>query len=203
MQWFSSCFLNEQCLISDRDQFYTQQPENLFKHRLIEGACPNQISCPSHLKKFYIFIFLTSIMFFFKSLAITPLQNVIIRCVPFKDRTDALALTSFLARSLGSIPSPIIIGKLIDHTCILWSENNSCEKTNCVAYSHSSIAIILFWTTFIIKILGATSLFYASKYHISDFSKEEVLVENDQLENIDLEEFNYDENNLWTRNRML
>ena len=102
---------------------------------LVSGECELSKSCPNSKSQYNLFLIFICLMFFFKALTATPVINVLMRCVDFNERNDALALSSTLVRFFGSIPGPIIVGKLIDTVCILWSENELCEKQNCVSYS--------------------------------------------------------------------
>ena len=44
-----------------------------------------------------------------------------LRSVPVAQRSYALGLQMDLVRVLGAIPGPIVMGRLIDKSCILWN----------------------------------------------------------------------------------
>lgn len=54
-----------------------------------------------------------------------PALAATLRCVPQEKRSFALGIQWIIARCLGSIPGPILFGKVIDLTCLLWQE--SCD----------------------------------------------------------------------------
>ena len=58
-------------------------------------------------------------------------------------RSQAMGLNIMMLRLIGSIPGPIIGGKLIDTTCIAWQED--CGSTgNCRLYDRHSLAMTWF-----------------------------------------------------------
>ena len=69
------------------------------------------------------------------------------RCVPNQQRSLALGIQWIIARCLGSIPGPILFGKLIDITCKLWqskcNEQGSCFFYDNQQMSHNMLAVSL------------------------------------------------------------
>ncbi|KAK3088753.1 hypothetical protein FSP39_023325 [Pinctada imbricata] len=59
-----------------------------------------------------------------------------IRCVKDKDKSTAIGLQSFLLSLLAFMPAPIIFGRIVDSTCILWEScgnSGACEYYDLVA----------------------------------------------------------------------
>ena len=68
-----------------------------------------------------------------------PATNSILRVVPPELRSQAMGINIAVMRLLGTIPSPIIGGKLIDTTCIAWQENCG-ERGSCRLYDRDLLA---------------------------------------------------------------
>ena len=84
-----------------------------------------------------------------------------------EDKSIALGFQTLIARSLGTVPGPIVLGYVIDQTCILWSMDLDCmnAKGSCRVYdntymSHSVIIMLLIW-----RILAA--VFFMCALHFS------------------------------------
>ena len=50
-----------------------------------------------------------------------------------RDKVFAKGFASFTASLFGSIPGPIIFGRIIDSTCLIWNENDG-QQGNCLLY---------------------------------------------------------------------
>ena len=76
---------------------------------------------------------------FFTYVNSVPATNSIFRIVSPELRTQAMGINWALVRLLGTIPGPIIAGKLIDATCIAWQY--SCgERGSCRLYDRNSLS---------------------------------------------------------------
>ena len=58
------------------------------------------------------------------------------RIVPENQRSYALGIQLLLVRTLGFIPSPVIIGAVIDSNCVLWSKSPCGRTGSCLAYQN-------------------------------------------------------------------
>ncbi|XP_076083885.1 solute carrier organic anion transporter family member 4A1-like isoform X3 [Mytilus galloprovincialis] len=94
-----------------------------------------------------IFLPVFALVMLLTFVASMPALTATLRCVPQKERSFALGIQWIIARCLGSIPGPILFGKLIDITCKLWQD--SCgEDGSCFIYdnrsmSHNMLAVAL------------------------------------------------------------
>ncbi len=57
-----------------------------------------------------------------------------------------------IARTLGTVPGPIVFGFMIDQTCLLWNTNEdqclsqgSCKMYDNVSMSHLVMIVLLVW----------------------------------------------------------
>ena len=53
------------------------------------------------------------------------------RCVRDEQRSFALGIQWIKVRVLGTIPAPMVIGLLIDRTCLLWHETSGSLPNGC------------------------------------------------------------------------
>ncbi|XP_071804429.1 solute carrier organic anion transporter family member 4A1-like [Asterias amurensis] len=84
-------------------------------------ATPGQCSvdCGAVLPLFIVGYFLTM---FFNFMPSIPGTNTVLRCVPDTQRSFALGVQWLFARLLGSVPGPILFGRVLDSSCLLWQE---------------------------------------------------------------------------------
>lgn len=45
-----------------------------------------------------------------------------------------MGLNYLILRALGMFPPPIVVGKLVDDTCLVWKYNECGQKQNCITY---------------------------------------------------------------------
>ena len=69
-----------------------------------------------------------------------PALSATLRCVSDKQRSFALSLQWIIVRCLGSIPGPIIFGRVIDETCIFWKESCDAEQGACYYYDNTDLS---------------------------------------------------------------
>ncbi|KAK3087002.1 hypothetical protein FSP39_000238 [Pinctada imbricata] len=68
-----------------------------------------------------------------------PALSATLRCVPQQERSFALGIQWIIARCLGSIPGPILFGKIIDLTCLLW-QKKCTEDGSCFFYDNKQMS---------------------------------------------------------------
>lgn len=91
------------------------------------GTCGS--GCANRLIPFMIF---SSITCFVASLAHTPSFMMILRTVTPQDKSFALGIQFMLFRVLAFLPAPVLYGRAIDSTCILWGKK--CGHTTSCSY---------------------------------------------------------------------
>ncbi|CAK8679887.1 solute carrier organic anion transporter family member 4A1-like [Clavelina lepadiformis] len=118
----------------------------------VQGKCNNQTchSLPLFLAIFFIAIFATF-------LPGTPAIQAILRVVPFTQRSFAIGIKFVFVRLVGSIPGPIIFGKVLDLACVVWStecgNRGSCElykNENLASHMATLIAVLKLLVTFLL-----------------------------------------------------
>ncbi|XP_033727222.1 solute carrier organic anion transporter family member 4A1-like [Pecten maximus] len=68
-----------------------------------------------------------------------PALAATLRCVPPDERSFALGIQWIIARCLGSIPGPILFGKLIDMSCVLW-QRDCGQDGSCFFYDNKNMS---------------------------------------------------------------
>eukprot|EP00057_Strongylocentrotus_purpuratus_P006948 XP_011661422.1 PREDICTED: solute carrier organic anion transporter family member 4A1-like isoform X6 [Strongylocentrotus purpuratus] len=116
------------------------------------GKC----STPCNLQPAFIFMMNVVLVAIFMSKV--PLMNIVLRCVAEHERAVALGMNSVVARTLGSIPGPILFGAIIDSTCLRWQETCG-ERGACWLYNNKSLSWKLTTLSLVCNVL--TVLFYA------------------------------------------
>ncbi|XP_078667309.1 solute carrier organic anion transporter family member 4C1-like [Branchiostoma floridae x Branchiostoma belcheri] len=108
--------------------------------------------CPSPAcGRMSLFLFLFFLLMVVTILEIPAATGATLRCVPESQRSLALGVQTIILRFLGSIPGPIIFGKIIDDTCLLWQEKCG-ERGSCWIYDKEAMAykflmVALIWQT--------------------------------------------------------
>ncbi|KAK7485686.1 hypothetical protein BaRGS_00023135 [Batillaria attramentaria] len=84
-----------------------------------------QGTCESDCQWLPLFLPLLAVLMCTIFITSMPALSATLRCVPQERRSLGLGIQWIIARCLGSIPGPILFGKIIDLTCLLWQE--SCD----------------------------------------------------------------------------
>ncbi|XP_019622912.1 PREDICTED: solute carrier organic anion transporter family member 4A1-like [Branchiostoma belcheri] len=115
-------------------------------------------NCPSGCQKLPIFIAIFFLMMVFTFGNTAPSTGATLRCVPDSQRPFALGLENVLSRLLGSIPGPILIGYVIDNTCLL--RQTSCGvEGSCWLYDNGTMSLNILYVTLGVKAVSV--LFFA------------------------------------------
>uniref|UniRef100_A0A8C6WUR9 Solute carrier organic anion transporter family member n=1 Tax=Neogobius melanostomus TaxID=47308 RepID=A0A8C6WUR9_9GOBI len=92
------------------------------------GTCGSP--CSHLFVPFMVFVALTC---FIASFCHTPSYIIILRSVPVEDKSFAVGLQYMFFRVLAFMPGPVLYGKVIDTTCLLWGQK--CQRnTSCLYY---------------------------------------------------------------------
>nr|XP_002731063.1 PREDICTED: solute carrier organic anion transporter family member 4C1-like [Saccoglossus kowalevskii] len=102
-------YYNCSCIFSENES--GDSPEALSGKCVYDGCW--------QLPVFAVGFFLIMLMMF---LLMAPSNILTMRCVPDQQRSHALGMCSIIYRCFGSIPGPIVIGAVIDSSCLLWQE---------------------------------------------------------------------------------
>eukprot|EP00056_Hartaetosiga_gracilis_P001299 m.44024 g.44024 ORF g.44024 m.44024 type:complete len:848 (+) comp10579_c0_seq1:71-2614(+) len=137
--------------LDGNDGLPTEHVATLF-NVVIPGKCT--AGC-NELVPFLCLVFVTMALLFFNSV---PITHIHLRCVKKKHRNLALAFANFLARLVGAVPAPIIMGSIIDNSCLLWEVQCDGSTGACEEYENPSMAKRMFAVLFISKLLSV--LFY-------------------------------------------
>lgn len=122
--------------------------------------------CESKCSYLGMFVVLCFFVMFFTFLATMPALSATLRCVDDKIRSFALGIQWIVVRIFGTIPAPIIFGRLIDESCILWQENCSAGRGACLLYDNKSMAKYMLMLALVGKACSVLFFFLAWFYYI-------------------------------------
>lgn len=109
---------------------------------------------------------------------VIPYTQLVIRSVPYSQRSQAVAWWSVVSRLIGSIPGPIIFGPLLDSACVVWepAESKCIDGTtiepeydavgSCMLFDAtktSHLWLLMFLTTRILCAISISLLTYFAK----------------------------------------
>ncbi|XP_071854717.1 solute carrier organic anion transporter family member 4A1-like [Apostichopus japonicus] len=108
----------------------------------VQGKCEHGCQYQS---VFFAFIFFILLLTF---VIVAPSVTSILSVVDENQRSLSLGLQSLFYRLLGTVPGPIIFGKLIDNACMIWEYECDGQQT-CWLYDNGQFARSLFLVLFI------------------------------------------------------
>ncbi|KAK3798827.1 hypothetical protein RRG08_007184 [Elysia crispata] len=85
-----------------------------------------------------------------------PSLTATLRCIPDHQRSFALGIQWIVARCLGSIPGPIMFGRMFDLACVVWQKR--CDGTgSCFFYNNHDMSINLMILAVVFCVAAAAS----------------------------------------------
>ncbi|KAM9467824.1 solute carrier organic anion transporter family member 1C1-like [Clarias gariepinus] len=103
------------------------------------GQCPRAPECS---RSFTLFMILFGFATFTKSLGMTPMFMVMIRCVVPELKSLAIGIQTLAIRTLAGIPSPVYFGSVIDSSCLKWSVRKCRSQGSCRMYDMNMYRIV-------------------------------------------------------------
>ncbi|XP_078576841.1 uncharacterized protein LOC144862330 [Branchiostoma floridae x Branchiostoma japonicum] len=160
LQYFSPCHAG--CsgeLTADADGMMQYTNCTCIMNNQTVGAVEATLgNCPSSCQTLPVFLFIFFLMMVFTFGNTTPATGATLRCVPDSQRPFALGLENVVARLLGSIPGPILMGFVIDQACLL--RQTICEVEGaCWIYDNNSLTLNILYIALGVK--AASVIFYA------------------------------------------
>uniref|UniRef100_A0A183CQS5 Solute carrier family 44, member 3 n=1 Tax=Globodera pallida TaxID=36090 RepID=A0A183CQS5_GLOPA len=76
--------------------------------------------------------------------------------------SPALGLQGLLVSGIGTLPSPVIWGWLVDSACLVW--DNDCEKGSCQFYDPRLLRLYMHWLYIVIRGLSLIADIYVCIY---------------------------------------
>uniref|UniRef100_A0A914UN79 Solute carrier organic anion transporter family member 4A1 n=1 Tax=Plectus sambesii TaxID=2011161 RepID=A0A914UN79_9BILA len=122
-----------------------------FDHQVVSGLC--ETTCGGVL----LFMIVFSLLVLATFCSAMPIQQAVLRVVPFQQRTMSLGYGWLFMRCFGSIPGAVFFGMAIDNTCILW-KTDCGEKQTCLRYSSHDLSFAIFAFAIGLKTLIVFSL---------------------------------------------
>lgn len=118
-----------------------------------------------------LFVIVMAVITFMTFINDTPAMIVSLRNVPVDQQPYALGLQSDIIKLLGTIPGPIVMGALIDNTCILWDKGCG-EKGFCLEYDHGKLALVILGMIMVCKVITTTTFFLSWFFSRGEISRQ-------------------------------
>ncbi|XP_003745915.1 solute carrier organic anion transporter family member 4A1-like [Galendromus occidentalis] len=109
---------------------------------------------PKSCSVLYIFCIAVFVYLFFIFLVATPSLLAMMKSVPEDSKTLALGINYVSLRLFGTIPGPLLFGKVVDSSCVLFKDkpcDSSGATGNCVIYENARLATNVFNLMIIVK----------------------------------------------------
>eukprot|EP00043_Microstomoeca_roanoka_P003981 m.46891 g.46891 ORF g.46891 m.46891 type:complete len:781 (-) comp12285_c0_seq1:414-2756(-) len=117
--------------------------------------------CQGDCHSLLLFLCLLFFGMFWLFMNAVPVTQVHLRCVEEKQRSFALGLAQAIARLIGAVPAPIVVGALLDDACVLWEERCDGTRGACLQYTNAKMARKLGLTTAIVKLIAVLAYYWA------------------------------------------
>ncbi|KAL5014867.1 hypothetical protein ScPMuIL_009137 [Solemya velum] len=134
--YFSSCHAGCANVVTDGAiEKYTNCScinSNTTETRVFEATAGN---CDSTCTLLPLFMPIFSVLMLLTFLTSMPALSATLRCLPPSERSFGLGIQWIIARCLGSIPGPLLLGWLVDLSCTLW-QNKCDDKGSCYFYDN-------------------------------------------------------------------
>ncbi|KAI6191368.1 hypothetical protein M3Y97_00220800 [Aphelenchoides bicaudatus] len=131
-----------------------------------DGGVVKKEYCIDDCKEMAAFFFIAVIIGSFAAgCGMVPGMLILLRSVPPSTRSISLGLQGFLVSLIGTLPSPILWGIIIDGTCLLWDQ--ACgTRGACVIYEPSKLRVRMHLTYAFIRLISTLNdlfVFYHAK----------------------------------------
>jgi hypothetical protein len=146
MNYFSACHAGcSSTAMEDGKMVYKDcmcipdEEEKVYKTPSVDGFCENE-RCDRVL---IIFIAIFALTVFIHSTSEVGGMLIIMRCTHPKDKAMAMGIVQFSIGLLSNIPCPNIFGRIIDATCIVWTDICG-QHGHCVFYNLDTFRRLFF-----------------------------------------------------------
>ncbi|XP_057316099.1 solute carrier organic anion transporter family member 4C1-like [Hydractinia symbiolongicarpus] len=140
LTYFSPCFAG--CINKTKTIYQNCSCLSLVNNAS-EPALTSKGKCNLKCKNLLLFICILFVITIFAFANGTPNNMMVLRSVPENRRSFAMGLQFLLLRSLAMLPGPVLIGKIIDSTCLVWKYDECGKKSNCAEYDVDNLSLYL------------------------------------------------------------
>uniref|UniRef100_A0A0N4ZK40 Solute carrier organic anion transporter family member n=1 Tax=Parastrongyloides trichosuri TaxID=131310 RepID=A0A0N4ZK40_PARTI len=136
-------------------------PEDVVKKEYCKDDC-----------KYMVILFFATVIAgaYIAGSGVVPGMLLLLRSVPPATRSISLGLQGFLVSLIGTLPSPILWGMIIDSSCLVWEKTCSKEaRGSCTIYNPDQLRWRMHVLYCVIRIISMTTDLYVI-YHAGDMS---------------------------------
>ncbi|XP_006819770.1 solute carrier organic anion transporter family member 4A1-like [Saccoglossus kowalevskii] len=142
--YFDACYAG--CLETDAEEKIYSNCSCIDTDPATEDARSDP--CPTDCWQLPVFCVFFFLIMFLGFLLLTPNTVLTLRCVSDAQRAHALGISSIIYRVFGTIPGPLIVGVVVDSSCLIWQE--VCDDTgSCWIYDNYMFGMKFFVLGFI------------------------------------------------------
>ncbi|XP_057317468.1 solute carrier organic anion transporter family member 4C1-like [Hydractinia symbiolongicarpus] len=142
LTYFSPCFAG--CTNKTKNTIYQNcSCISPLRNSSTESALISKGKCNLKCKNVVLFVCILFLILVFAFANGTPNNMMVLRSVPDNRRSFAMGLQFLLLRSLAMLPGPVLVGKIIDSTCLVWKYDECGKKSNCAEYDVDRLSLYL------------------------------------------------------------
>ncbi|XP_022082621.1 solute carrier organic anion transporter family member 2A1-like [Acanthaster planci] len=160
--YVTACFAGCQSLSRDQSKTILQDcscvgpSEQRYPHYETTSSFAIPGECASSCGLLIPFVIMVGVSTATGSFSYNPSFMMYFRSVLEKDRSLAMGVMSFLTKTLGFIPGPVIFGAMIETQCSYWQE--SCQETGeCLLYDRPGLRLVMVGLTTAFRLLATLS----------------------------------------------
>eukprot|EP00795_Rhopilema_esculentum_P017328 gene17328-8906_t len=119
--------------------------------------------CDRNCKNLVLFLTLCALNLMVSFSGSIPQKMLTLRCVADNQRAFGLGMQIMFLRLLSFVPGPLILGSIIDSSCLLWGKDDCGNQGNCLEYDVDKLSKH-FFTFSIIAAISATIMYFLAWY---------------------------------------
>uniref|UniRef100_A0A915D4H3 Solute carrier organic anion transporter family member n=1 Tax=Ditylenchus dipsaci TaxID=166011 RepID=A0A915D4H3_9BILA len=166
--YYSACFAGDewedcQCLVDPFDNssspLLATSTSLSEQNRLFSGFCTPECGLSEWV--FLVLLFFSVVASFASGI---PSQQIMLRVIPFQQRTLGIGVHWTFLRLLGFIPGGVLFGLMIDTTCLKWQESACGKRQSCLVYDPyrlswtiMAVAVVCKLVSILATIIGYTT----------------------------------------------
>nr|XP_022328748.1 solute carrier organic anion transporter family member 4A1-like [Crassostrea virginica] len=163
-------------------------------NKTLESVVLTDGRCSDRCFWYYIVVTMLLLMNFLTFSTMSPVLAAMYRCIPHQQRAVGTGIQFTLGRLLGTTPGPVLLGAILDSTCLVWQDKCG-ERGNCWIYDKWPLGIRLMLWWICTKLVGVFFLCIAHQSYKSEVTSQELKVES-KLDNGHGEETKKAEDNM-------
>lgn len=142
IEYFSPCFAGCSGRASSKEAIGA-----IFMNCTCTASNSNEVTngrCGTNCRRLALFLPFFGLLVFTTFFTMVPVNGATMRCLPDSQRTFGLGVQWVFVRFLGTIPGPLLFGRIFDSTCLIWQDLDGGKTGSCWSYDSSLMGVNLF-----------------------------------------------------------